>query len=125
MSKMKHAFIQQCLDILKREDVKDELKLLMRPMIDMILQEIYPYIFLSIIFVFISRRTKRAGRRTRRAGRRTRRAGRRTKRRGGSIGMAIHKALAPGLLTFTQMNYKKKKRGGRRSRRAGRRTRRR
>jgi len=51
---MKHAFIQQCLDILKREDVKDELKLLMRPMIDMILQEIYPYIFLSIIFVFIS-----------------------------------------------------------------------
>jgi hypothetical protein len=54
MSKMKHAFIQQCLDILKREDVKDELKLLMRPMIDMILQEIYPYIFLSIIFVFIS-----------------------------------------------------------------------
>jgi len=54
MENIKGAFIQQCLDIIKREDVKNELKNLMKPMIDMILQEIYPYIFLSIIFVFIS-----------------------------------------------------------------------
>jgi len=26
----------------------------MKPMIDLILQELYPYIFLSIVFVFIS-----------------------------------------------------------------------
>jgi hypothetical protein len=51
---IKHSFLQQCLAILKREDIKTELKLLMRPMIDLILQEIYPYIFLSMIFVFIS-----------------------------------------------------------------------
>ncbi len=51
---IKDTFLQQCLAILKREDVKTELKLLMRPMIDLILQEIYPYIFLSMIFVFIS-----------------------------------------------------------------------
>ena len=54
MDKLKDGLIQQCLDVLKRKDVKDELKRLMRPMIDMILHEIYPYIFLSIIFVFIS-----------------------------------------------------------------------
>jgi len=54
MGSIKDTLIQQCLDILKRKDVKDELKELMRPMIDLILQEIYPYIFLSIIFVFIS-----------------------------------------------------------------------
>ena len=54
MDSLKDGFIQQCLDILKRKDVKEELKRLMRPMIDMILQEIYPYILISIIFVFIS-----------------------------------------------------------------------
>jgi len=39
---------------LKRDDVKNELKALMKPMIDLILEELYPYIFLSIVFVFIS-----------------------------------------------------------------------
>ena len=51
---IKDTVLRQCLAILKREDVKTELKQLMRPMIDLILQEIYPYIFLSMIFVFIS-----------------------------------------------------------------------
>jgi hypothetical protein len=54
MENIKDTLIEQCLDILKREDVKDELKHLMKPMIDVILQELYPYIFLSIVFVFIS-----------------------------------------------------------------------
>jgi len=54
MNNIKDSLIEQCLDILKREDVKNELKQLMKPMIDLILQELYPYIFLSIIFVFIS-----------------------------------------------------------------------
>lgn len=54
MDNIKDKLIEQCLDVLKRDDVKDELKQLMKPMIDMIVQELYPYIFLSIIFVFIS-----------------------------------------------------------------------
>ena len=54
MDNIKDTLIEQCLVILKREDVKDELKQLMKPMIDLILQELYPYIFLSIVFVFIS-----------------------------------------------------------------------
>jgi hypothetical protein len=46
--------IDQCIQILKREDVKTELKNLMTPIIDLILSEIYPYIYLSLIFVIIS-----------------------------------------------------------------------
>ena len=51
---MKEPLMQQCLDILKREDVKSELKSLFRPIIDLILQEIYPYIYLSVLFVLVS-----------------------------------------------------------------------
>ena len=54
MDNIKDTLIEHCLDILKREDVKSELKNLMKPMINMILQDLYPYIFLSIVFVFIS-----------------------------------------------------------------------
>ena len=43
-----------CLDILKRNDVKTELKNLMSPVVDMILIDIYPYIYLSLILVVIS-----------------------------------------------------------------------
>lgn len=45
---------QVCLEILKRDDVKTELKNLMSPLVDMILIDIYPYIYLSLIFVVIS-----------------------------------------------------------------------
>ena len=54
MDNIKDTVIQHCLELLKRDDVKNELKGLMKPMIDLILEELYPYIFLSIIFVFIS-----------------------------------------------------------------------
>lgn len=48
------TLINQCLNILKREDVKAEIKNLITPLVDMILIEIYPYIYLSLIFVLIS-----------------------------------------------------------------------
>tara|TARA_B110000908_G_C9862561_1_gene274757 strand:- start:62 stop:304 length:243 start_codon:yes stop_codon:yes gene_type:complete len=51
---LKETVIDYCLNVLKRDDIKNELKQLMRPMMDVVLQEIYPYIFLSMIFVFIS-----------------------------------------------------------------------
>ena len=51
---MHETIIQQCLGILKREDVKTEFKNLITPLIDIILIEIYPYIYLSLIFVLIS-----------------------------------------------------------------------
>ena len=48
---MKDTIIEQCLLILKREDVKTELKTLLTPLLELIIIEIYPYIYFSLIFV--------------------------------------------------------------------------
>ena len=51
---MEGRIADACVSILKREDVKNELKGLVSPLIDLILVDIYPYIYLSLIFVIIS-----------------------------------------------------------------------
>ena len=55
---MKDIFINECLLLLKRQDVKENLKEFISPIIQPIvtnlLKEINPYIYLSLIFVFIS-----------------------------------------------------------------------
>ena len=50
---MKDTFVQQCLDILKRDDIKHELKILFTPFIDTIIYEMNPYIYITIILVFL------------------------------------------------------------------------
>jgi len=49
---MKETFVQQCLDLLKREDIKNEFKMLLKPIIDFILYEINPYIYIIMSLVF-------------------------------------------------------------------------
>ena len=49
---MKNFLIKQCLDILKTEDVRNEIKVLFSPVTDLILYEIYPYIYVIIFLVF-------------------------------------------------------------------------
>ena len=51
---MEGRIADACVSILKSEDVKNELKGLLSPLIDLILVDIYPYIYLSLIFVIIS-----------------------------------------------------------------------
>jgi hypothetical protein len=51
---MNDTFIKQCIEIIHREDVKKELKEFIKPIINIIFYEIYPYIYLSLIFVIIS-----------------------------------------------------------------------
>lgn len=51
---IKNALIQECIDVLKREDVKTEFKTFMTPIIDIILIEINPYLYLCMMFVIIS-----------------------------------------------------------------------
>jgi hypothetical protein len=48
------SLLNKCLTILKRDDVKDELKNMFVPLINLLLVEIYPYIYLSMLFVIIS-----------------------------------------------------------------------
>jgi hypothetical protein len=50
---MRDTLVQQCLDILKRDDIKKEFKMLLRPIIDFILYEINPYIYITIFLVFL------------------------------------------------------------------------
>lgn len=50
----KNALIQECIDVLKREDVKTEFKTFLAPVIDIILAQINPYLYLCMMFVIIS-----------------------------------------------------------------------
>jgi hypothetical protein len=50
---LKDTIIYQCLDILKREDVKREMKLLFQPVVEYIWFEINPYMNIILAFVFI------------------------------------------------------------------------
>jgi hypothetical protein len=50
---MKNSLIKQCLAILKTEDVRNEIKVLFSPVTDLILYEIYPYIYVIIFLVFL------------------------------------------------------------------------
>jgi len=50
---MRDSLVQQCLDILKREDIKNEFKMLLKPLIDFILYEINPYIYITVGLVFL------------------------------------------------------------------------
>ena len=51
---MKDVFIDKLLEILRRQDIKNELLNLTKPVLDSFLNEIYPYVYLSLMFVFIS-----------------------------------------------------------------------
>ena len=50
---MQSSFLQKCLNMLQEKEVQDKILLFMRPFINCILDEIYPYIYLSILLVFV------------------------------------------------------------------------
>lgn len=54
MNNIKNKLIDECVNVMKREDVKNEIKTIFRPIINMILKDIYPYILISMLFVIIS-----------------------------------------------------------------------
>tara|TARA_Y100000022_G_C13009363_1_gene265999 strand:- start:63 stop:305 length:243 start_codon:yes stop_codon:yes gene_type:complete len=54
MENAKEFIIEECLNVLKRNDVKKEIKNICYPVVEMILEEIYPYIYISLTFVIIS-----------------------------------------------------------------------
>ena len=50
---MKDSLVQQCLDVLKREDIKNECKILFKPVLEFVLYEINPYIYLILTLIFL------------------------------------------------------------------------
>ena len=51
---IKDKFINECVIFLKDKHIQDEMKIFFKPLINMLLIEIYPYIYISMIFVIIS-----------------------------------------------------------------------
>ncbi len=51
---MSKTFLESCLKILHREDVKYEIKKILSPTINEVLVQIYPYVYLSLLFVVVS-----------------------------------------------------------------------
>jgi hypothetical protein len=51
---LKNTIIQECINVLKREDVKTEFKIFIAPVVDIILAQINPYLYLCMMFVIIS-----------------------------------------------------------------------
>jgi hypothetical protein len=54
MKDMKDKISDYCLEFIKKDEVKNELKNLFKPIVSLILEEIYPYIYLSLLLVVIS-----------------------------------------------------------------------
>lgn len=50
---MKDLLISKLIDILKRKDIKDEIKKIISPLTEIIITEIYPYFYIIIFFVFL------------------------------------------------------------------------
>ena len=48
---MPNSLLHDCLSLFEKDDFKEEMRILLRPFIDLILQEIQPYIYLTIIFI--------------------------------------------------------------------------
>lgn len=49
----KNSLVQQCLDILKTDDVKTEMKRVFAPIIELVMKELNPYIYIILVLVFL------------------------------------------------------------------------
>lgn len=48
---LKEQIIQECSTILKKKDVQDEIKNVLKPFFGIIFNEFYPYIFLCVVIL--------------------------------------------------------------------------
>ena len=51
---MTNDFYKECLNILKDQEINDSIVEIVKPLINMIFRDIYPYIYISILFVMVS-----------------------------------------------------------------------
>ena len=50
----KQRIIDECVQMLKKQEIKQEIVNLFTPVVSLILKEIYPYIYLALVLVVIS-----------------------------------------------------------------------
>tara|TARA_A100001015_G_scaffold321506_1_gene452619 strand:+ start:1411 stop:1635 length:225 start_codon:yes stop_codon:yes gene_type:complete len=51
---MKNSFLESCINILKKQEIQHEIKVFLKPFLEMILIQLNPYIYISLFFVTIS-----------------------------------------------------------------------
>lgn len=51
---MDKNFYKECLDLLKDKEINDSIIEIVKPLINLIFRDIYPYIIISILFVMVS-----------------------------------------------------------------------
>lgn len=51
---MTNDFYKECLNMLKDKEINDSIVEIVKPLINMIFRDIYPYIYISILFVIVS-----------------------------------------------------------------------
>ena len=47
-----NTLIQQMIDMLNRKDVKNEIKKIITPLTDIVIADLYPWLYLIVLFVF-------------------------------------------------------------------------
>jgi hypothetical protein len=50
---MKDSLVKEFLNMLKKDEIKNEFKSILKPIIDFILYEINPYIYITVTLVFM------------------------------------------------------------------------
>ena len=51
---MNNDFYKECLNVLKDKEINDSILEIIKPLLNMIFRDIYPYIYISILFVMVS-----------------------------------------------------------------------
>jgi hypothetical protein len=51
---MRNTIIANCLDIIKKDDFKKEMKILSQPIIEVLVDELKPYIFTITLFLIVN-----------------------------------------------------------------------
>ena len=54
MDTIKNSVINECISMLKRDDIKTEFKSFIKPVIDVVLAQINPYLYICIMFIIVS-----------------------------------------------------------------------
>lgn len=51
---LKEHFVSQCIETLRRDDVKAEIRKFLKPFLTLIVNELYPYIYICLALVILS-----------------------------------------------------------------------
>ena len=54
MNDFSDIFLNKCIDFMNKKEIKEYFKKIMTPMFNTVLKELFPYILICMVFVFIS-----------------------------------------------------------------------